>query len=118
MRSGCGLLRQVILRFSFSSAILTQSTWSLDGSIAYIESQIALLAMTEDAKKGFKAFSEKRMPSWPGRWGRRDSLIIGRTDVANLHVGIGVIVRNVAKPGLRRRPWRLYCYKSGRQIGH
>ena len=40
---------------------------SFDESIAYTESQIALLAMTEDAKEGLKAFGEKRKPSWPGR---------------------------------------------------
>jgi enoyl-CoA hydratase/carnithine racemase len=39
----------------------------LNESIAYTESQIALLAMTEDAKKGLKAFSEKRKPSWTGK---------------------------------------------------
>jgi len=40
---------------------------SFDESIAYTESQIALLAMTEDAKEGMNAFSEKRKPSWVGR---------------------------------------------------
>ncbi|MFC0242426.1 enoyl-CoA hydratase/isomerase family protein [Rhodopseudomonas telluris] len=40
---------------------------SFDESIAYTESQIALLAMTEDAKEGLKAFAEKRKPVWPGR---------------------------------------------------
>jgi enoyl-CoA hydratase/carnithine racemase len=40
---------------------------SFDEAIAYTESQIALLAMTEDAKEGLKAFAEKRKPSWPGR---------------------------------------------------
>jgi enoyl-CoA hydratase/carnithine racemase len=40
---------------------------SFDESIAYTESQIALLAMTEDAKEGLKAFAEKRKPIWPGR---------------------------------------------------
>jgi len=43
------------------------ASMSFDESIAYTESQIALLAMTEDAKEGLKAFSEKRKPSWPGR---------------------------------------------------
>jgi enoyl-CoA hydratase/carnithine racemase len=40
---------------------------SFDQSIAYTESQIALLAMTEDAKEGLRAFAEKRKPSWTGR---------------------------------------------------
>jgi methylglutaconyl-CoA hydratase len=40
---------------------------SFDESIAYTESQIALLALTEDAKEGLKAFGEKRKPSWPGK---------------------------------------------------
>ncbi|MCP9626396.1 enoyl-CoA hydratase/isomerase family protein [Rhodopseudomonas palustris] len=40
---------------------------SFDESIAYTESQIALLAMTEDAKEGLQAFAEKRKPVWPGK---------------------------------------------------
>jgi enoyl-CoA hydratase/carnithine racemase len=40
---------------------------SFDQSIAYTESQIAILAMTEDAKEGLKAFAEKRKPNWPGK---------------------------------------------------
>jgi methylglutaconyl-CoA hydratase len=40
---------------------------SFDESIAYLESQIAILSMTEDAKEGLKAFAEKRKPVWPGR---------------------------------------------------
>src|SRR5258708_7592019 len=43
------------------------ASMSFDQSIAYTESQIALTAMTEDAKEGLKAFGEKRKPSWPGR---------------------------------------------------
>src|SRR4051812_39739133 len=39
---------------------------SFDQSIAYTESQISLLAMTDDAKEGLKAFAEKRKPVWPG----------------------------------------------------
>ena len=40
---------------------------SFEQAIAYTESQIALLAMTEDAKEGMAAFNEKRKPAWTGR---------------------------------------------------
>jgi methylglutaconyl-CoA hydratase len=43
------------------------ASMSFDESIAYTESQIGLLAMTEDAREGLKAFAEKRKPSWPGK---------------------------------------------------
>ena len=43
------------------------ASMSFDESIAYTESQIALLAMTEDGKEGLRAFAEKRKPVWTGR---------------------------------------------------
>lgn len=40
---------------------------SFEESISFTESQIGLLAMTEDAQEGQLAFREKRKPVWPGR---------------------------------------------------
>ncbi|HMA07526.1 MAG TPA: enoyl-CoA hydratase/isomerase family protein [Ramlibacter sp.] len=40
---------------------------SFDQAIAYTESQIAVLAMTEDAKEGMASFNQKRKPVWTGR---------------------------------------------------
>ncbi len=36
-------------------------------ALAYGEGQIAILAMTEDAREGMAAFNEKRSPVWTGR---------------------------------------------------
>jgi methylglutaconyl-CoA hydratase len=47
--------------------VLQQLAETVRRSIAYTESQIALTAMTDDAKEGLKAFAEKRRPSSPGR---------------------------------------------------
>ncbi|WP_298258196.1 enoyl-CoA hydratase/isomerase family protein [Bradyrhizobium sp.] len=43
------------------------ASMSFDEAIAYTEGQIAITAMTEDAKEGLKAFAEKRKPVWPGK---------------------------------------------------
>ena len=40
---------------------------SFEQAIAYTESQIALLAMTEDAREGLASFNQKRKPVWTGR---------------------------------------------------
>ena len=48
-------------------AMRAMAAMSFDEGIAYTESQIALLALTEDAKEGLAAFNEKRKPVWTGR---------------------------------------------------
>ncbi len=48
-------------------ALRAIASMSFDESIAFAESQIALLTMTEDGKEGLAAFGEKRKPVWTGR---------------------------------------------------
>ena len=40
---------------------------SFDNAAVFMEAQIGVLALTEDAAEGRAAFIEKRTPNWPGR---------------------------------------------------
>lgn len=40
---------------------------NFDNAADFMEAQIGMLAMTEDAAEGRQAFIEKRTPNWPGR---------------------------------------------------
>jgi enoyl-CoA hydratase/carnithine racemase len=45
----------------------TMRAMAFEEAIAFVESQIGLMALTEDAKEGQLAFREKRKPAWTGR---------------------------------------------------
>lgn len=48
-------------------AMQTLDSMSFEEAIAYMESQVTLVALTEDAREGLAAFNEKRKPVWTGR---------------------------------------------------
>jgi enoyl-CoA hydratase/carnithine racemase len=48
-------------------AMRALAAMSFDQGIAYTESQIAILSMTQDAKEGMAAFAGKRKPVWTGK---------------------------------------------------
>lgn len=48
-------------------AMQRAASMNFEEALAYLESQIAIMASTEDAAEGRKAFIEKRPPVWTGR---------------------------------------------------
>jgi len=48
-------------------AMRAMADMSFEQAIAYTEGQIALLALTEDAREGLAAFNDERKPVWTGR---------------------------------------------------
>lgn len=48
-------------------AMQAASSMDFDQSLAYMESQVSTISLTEDAREGLAAFAEKRKPVWKGR---------------------------------------------------
>jgi len=48
-------------------AMKAMRSMSFEAAIAFGESQIGLLAMTQDAREGIAAFKDKRKPQWTGK---------------------------------------------------
>ena len=48
-------------------ALKRVESMSFEDAIAFTEGQIGLLALTEDAREGMRAFAERRRPLWTGR---------------------------------------------------
>jgi methylglutaconyl-CoA hydratase len=48
-------------------ALRATQDMTLEQALAYMEAQLATLALTEDAREGLEAFNQKRAPVWKGR---------------------------------------------------
>jgi len=64
--SGCPRSRSAALGLA-KEAAATSPGMEYDAALRYLRELLTLVALSDDAREGIKAFFEKRAPNWTGR---------------------------------------------------